>query len=132
MLPITTLFAGFLTLYYVRLALAVIRLRKSQQVSLGAGGNSDLEVAIRVHGTFAEYVPLGLILLGLLEFHSAQPVVVAVLGCTLVLGRFYHAQGLRLSNIKNRVRGMGFTFGTLATLAVLNIVFAIKNLSGFN
>ena len=128
MLPITALTAGFLTLYYMRLALAVIRLRKINQVSLGAGGNTELEAAIRVHGNFAEYIPLGLILLGLLESHSAHPLVIAVLGCALVLGRFYHAQGLRLSDIKYRVRGMKLTFGTLATLAILNIIDGARTL----
>ena len=127
MLPITSLFAGLFTLYYVRLAFGVIRLRKNNQVSLGAGGHADLEAAIRVHGNFAEYVPLGLLLMGLMESHSAHPAFVAVLGCTLAIGRYYHALGLQLPDLKKRVRGMKFTFGTLITLAVVNIVYAIRS-----
>jgi uncharacterized membrane protein YecN with MAPEG domain len=127
MFPITSFFAGLFTLYFVRLAFNVIRLRKANKVSLGSGGHSDLEIAIRVHGNFAEYVPLGLILLALLESHNTHPIVVLVLGFTLGLGRFLHAQGLHTGNLKYRVRGMMLTFGTLITLAIINIIYAAKS-----
>ena len=127
MFPITSLFAGLFTLYFVRLAFGVIRLRKSNRVALGSGGHSDLEAAIRIHGNFAEYIPLGLLLLALLESHQAHPLLLALLGCTLGLGRFFHAQALRNADLKQRVRGMQFTFGTLSTLAILNIAYALRS-----
>ena len=126
MFPITSFFAGLFTLYFVRLAFVVIRLRKANQVALGAGGFSDLESAIRAHGNFAEYVPLGLILLALLESRSTHPVLVFVLGGLFAFGRFLHAQALSQSNLKLRVRGMMLTFGSLITLAILNILFAMR------
>lgn len=126
MLPITSFFAGLFALYFVRLAFAVIRLRKANKVSLGAGGVAELEQAIRAHGNFAEYVPLGLILLGLFESHGTHPVFVAVLGGLFALGRVLHAQALSKANFKFRVRGMVLTFGTLVTLAILNIIFAAR------
>ena len=126
MLPVTSLFAGLFTLYFVRLAFAVIRLRRSNKVALGAGGFAELEGAIRAHGNFAEYVPLGLILLGLFESHSVHSLFVAVLGGLLALGRIFHAQALSKANLKLRVRGMILTFGTLITLAILNIIFAAR------
>lgn len=126
MLPITSILAGLFTLYFVRLALAVIRLRRANKVALGAGGVSELEGAIRAHGNFAEYVPLGLILLGLLESQSIHPAFVAVLGGLLALGRVLHAEALGKGNLKLRVRGMIFTFGALAALAIMNIAFAVR------
>ena len=126
MLPITSFFAGLFTLYFVRLAFRVIRLRRANKVALGAGGFSDLEGAIRAHGNFAEYVPLGLILLGLFESHSVHPGWVVVLGGLLALGRVLHARALGDANLKLRVRGMMLPFGTLVTLAVLNIGFAAR------
>lgn len=126
MFPITSFFAGLLTLYFVRLAFDVIRLRKSNKVSLGAGGVSELEKAIRAHGNFAEYVPLGLILMGLLESHRFHPIGLAVLGALLAVGRFLHAQGIKHMNLKNRVRGMVLTFGSLGTLAIINMVYALR------
>lgn len=91
---------------------------------------AELERAIRAHGNFAEYIPLGLILLGLFEPHSVHPVFVAVLGGLLGLGRVLHAEALSKANFKLRVLGMMLTFGTLITLAVLNIVFAVRTWIG--
>lgn len=126
MLPVTSFFAGLFALYFVRLAFAVIRLRQTNKVALGAGGVAELEGAIRAHGNFAEYVPLGVILLALFESHSVHPAFVAVLGGLLGLGRVLHAEALSKANLKLRVRGMMLTFGTLVTLAVLNMVFAMR------
>jgi uncharacterized membrane protein YecN with MAPEG domain len=125
MLPITALFAGLLTFYYIRLAFNVIGLRRSNRVSLGAGGHADLESAMRAHGNFAEYVPLGLVLMGLAESLHAEPVILVVLGAALAIGRHWHAQGLVLPDMTKRVRGMKFTFGSLAALAAVNVVYAI-------
>ncbi len=126
MLPITSFFAGLFALYFVRLAFDVIRLRKANKVALGAGGFTDLERAIRAHGNFAEYVPLGLILLGLFESHSVHPGFVVGLGGLFALGRVLHAWALSQANVKLRVRGMMLTFGTLITLAILNIAFSVR------
>lgn len=125
-LPITALFAGLFTLYFVRLAFAVIRLRRTHHVALGAGGVSELERAVRSHGNFAEYVPMGLILLGLVELNGLHPIAVAVLAGLFAVGRLLHAQAISDANIKLRVRGMMLTFGTLITLALINIMVAVR------
>ena len=127
MLPVTALFASILTLFYIKLALDVIKLRRSNRVSLGSGGVDTLEKAIRVHGNFAEYVPLGLVLMGLLETNGGYPWLVAVLGATLSVGRVLHARALLGQPGKLRVRGMQLTFGTLATLAVLNLLLVVRS-----
>lgn len=128
MLPITSLFAGVFALYFVNLAFAVIRLRRANKVALGAGGVTELEGAIRAHGNFAEYVPMGLLLLGLFEAQGVHPIWVAVFGGSLALGRVLHAHALRKANLKLRVQGMKWTFGTLVTLALVNIAFALRPL----
>jgi uncharacterized membrane protein YecN with MAPEG domain len=127
MLPVTALFASVFTFFFIRLAFNVIKLRQSNRVALGTGGFDDLESAIRAHGNFAEYVPLGLILLGLLEANDGHQGLVAALGVTLLIGRLFHAQGLKTGNLKKRVRGIKLTFGTLTTLAIVNIVYAIRS-----
>jgi hypothetical protein len=123
MLIITTLAAAVLTLLLVRLSFAVIRLRRSNQVAFGTGSHPELERAIRAQGNFAEYVPFGLILLGCLELNGAPKWLVAIPALTLIVGRLFHAKGINEPppNFTNRVRGMQFTFGTLITLAVLNV-----------
>jgi uncharacterized membrane protein YecN with MAPEG domain len=125
MLPVTALFASVFTFFFIRLAFNVIKHRRINRVALGTGGFDDLESAIRAHGNFAEYVPLGLILLGLLEANGGHPGLIGALGLTLLIGRLFHAQGLQTGSLQKRVRGMKLTFGTLTTLAIANIVYAL-------
>ena len=127
MLSVTALFASVFTFFFIRLAFNVIKLRRANRVALGNGGFDDLESAIRAHGNFAEYVPLGLILLGLLEANEGNLGLVAVLGITLLIGRLFHFKGLETGDLKKRVHGMKLTFGTLATLAIVNIFYAIRS-----
>ena len=125
MLMITTLAAALLTVLFVRLSFAVIRLRRRHQVALGGGGHPELERAIRAQGNFAEYIPLGLILLGCLEINGAPKWLVAIPAITLILGRLFHAKGINEPppTFTNRIRGMQFTFLTLITLVVLNVIW---------
>ena len=73
MLVTTAVFASILALMFIKLSLGVIALRRKNKVSLGAGGVDELERAMRAHGNFAEYVPLGLFLMGALEL-TVKPI----------------------------------------------------------
>lgn len=123
MLIVTTLVTSALTVIFIRLSLAVIRLRRANRVALGSGGNEELERAIRAQANFAEYVPFGLLLIALLELNGAFWWLAAIPGATLVLGRLLHAKGINEPppNFRNRVRGMIFTINTLIALAALNV-----------
>ncbi len=123
MLKITVLASAALTLIFLRLSFAVIRLRRSNEVALGSGGNVQLERAIRAQGNFAEYVPLGLILLGCLEINGAPTSLGVIPAMTLTIGRLFHAKGINEPppHFTNRIRGMQFTFGTLMLLVALNL-----------
>jgi uncharacterized protein len=122
MLWITPTVAAVLTLVYIRLAFNVIGLRRSNRVSLGTGGVDALERAIRAHGNFAEYVPLGLILMLTLEWNKAPMLLVAALGALLVAGRLIHAKGIQeTGTFKNRVLGMKLTVSSLGLLALANL-----------
>lgn len=129
MLVVTSVSAAALTALYLKLTLEVIRLRRKNRVGLGSGGHDDLERAIRAHGNFAEYVPLGLILMGCLELNGAPWWLVAAHGLTLTIGRLLYTKGINTPppQFKQRVLGMQFTFYTLASLAVLNLVWALSN-----
>ena len=56
---VTPLYAALLVLWFLVLTLRVLQNRQSTKVSLGDGGNTLLQRAIRGHANFAEYVPLG-------------------------------------------------------------------------
>ena len=130
MLFITSIIAAVLTIIFVKLSFAVIALRRKNKVGLGSGGHEDLERAIRAQGNFAEYVPLGIILIGCLELNGAPWWLVLLPGITLIIGRLTHAKGINTlpPDFSLRVTGMKFTFGTLITLAVLNLGWSLYKL----
>jgi len=123
MLVTTAVFSSILALMFIKLSLGVIALRRKNKVSLGAGGVDELDRAIRAHGNFAEYVPLGLFLIGALELNGAPLELVGLLGLLLIAGRYFHAKGINEPppNFKNRVRGMKITFAALGLSALANL-----------
>ena len=125
MLITTAVFASILTLMFIKLSLNVIGFRRKNKVSIGAGGVDELERAMRAHGNFAEYVPLGLFLMGALELNGAPSVLVALLGSLLVIGRYFHAKGINEPppEFTNRVRGMKLTFAALGLSAAANLAW---------
>ena len=130
MLFITSIIASVLTVIFVRLSFAVIRLRRKNKVGLGNGGHEELERALRAQGNFAEYVPFGLMLIACLEINGAPWWLVAVPGMTLIAGRLIHARGINMPppDFSQRVLGMKFTFNTLIALVVLNLGWTLYRL----
>ena len=127
MLKITAIYAAILTFVYVKLTLNVINLRRQNQVSLGDGDREDLQQAIRSHGNFAEYVPLGLILLACLEANHIHWTIVLLLGGIFTTGRLYYAKAFleATHNIELRVKGMKYTLWGLQALAATNVIALI-------
>lgn len=115
-LPITTMLAGALGLILVWLTIKTISLRVKTDTSLGDGGHSALQTAIRSHGNFIEYTPLALIIIGLLEFQNAPDLLVMALAGVLVVARLLHPLGLQ-AKAPNAARVAG-TLGTLAVLVI--------------
>ena len=72
---------------------------------------------IRGHANFAEYVPLALIMLGVLELSGASPYLLHGLGVALLAGRLLHGYALSFT----QQFGFGRFWGTLLTYAVLAV-----------
>ena len=132
MLIVTSIIASILAIIFIKLSLAVIGLRRRNKVGLGSGGHEDLERAIRAQGNFAEYVPLGLILIACLELNGAPWLASALTGISLIVGRLIHAKGINEPppNFSNRVLGMKFTLYTLVALVGLNLAWSMYQLFG--
>ena len=130
MLFITSIISAILTIILVKLSLAVIGLRRKNKVGLGSGGHEDLERAIRAQANFAEYVPLGIILIACLELNRAPWWLVLLPGIALIIGRLTHAKGMNTPppDFSKRVLGMKFTFFTLITLVALNLGWSLYQL----
>ena len=127
MLVVTSVVASLLAAIFLRLSFAVIKLRRSNKISLGSGGNDELERAIRAQGNFAEYVPLALVLLACLEINGAPWWLVAIPGAVLTAGRLIHAKGIQElpPNFGKRVFGMVLTINSLIALGTLNLGWSL-------
>lgn len=103
----TLITAGILGVWYAFLAVTVIRARFRHRVSLGDGGIPELQARIRAHGNFAEYVPLILILMGLVELAGGDRRVLLASGVALVVSRVIQAIGVWKRKAPNAFRFLG-------------------------
>jgi len=124
---IVLIYAGALALLLVALSLNVVRLRWKHRVGIGTGNVEPLECAIRAQANFAEYVPLALIVLALLESSGFAGWAMHALGAGLLLGRLLHAVGLSGSSGPSRARQAGtlLTWLVLVIGGVSALVYAI-------
>ncbi len=125
---VTPLYAAVLVLWFLVLSLRVLQNRKSVKVSLGDGGNTLLQRAIRGHANFAEYVPLALLLLAILELSRFSIYALHAIGIALVVARLLHgyALGFRLEFRFGRYWGAMLTFAVLIVEAVLCVYQAYR------
>lgn len=130
-LPVTALYASLLAGLFILLSVQVIRRRYATRIALGAG-DRRLERAIRAQGNAAEYLPLGLVLLGLLEGLGLPGWAIHALGTTLLAGRCLHAAGISREPEVMRWRslGMALTFTMLGVAAAALLGLALGDLLG--
>ena len=119
LLSATLATAGALSLVYVVLMLRIVRMRFKHSISLGDGGNSEIQKRIRAHGNFAEYVPLLLILMALLELGGFDKTTLMGAGAGLVFLRIIHVIGIHRKS-PNLFRAVG-TVGTVTLIVWFSI-----------
>lgn len=91
---LTATYAGVLALIYFALSIWVIVGRGTYRVLHGDGGIDRFNRRIRAHGNFAEYVPLIIVLVALLEGGGASATTVHALLLPLVVARIIHPFGM--------------------------------------
>jgi len=126
-LAIVPVYAAILGLLFVALSLAVINQRRAGRVAIGVSGDSELERRVRVHGNFAEYTPLALLLLAMAEWRGAPALLLHLLCLMLVIGRATHAWGVSHADedFRFRTAGMIATFMTIIVTALTLIAQAV-------
>ena len=107
---IVSLYAALLALFYIYLTMNVVKVRRAERISLGDGGNQQLQCAIRAHGNFIEYVPLAIILLFLVEYEGLASHYCHAFGAALLIGRVFHNLGIIDKNLRYRQIGALSTF----------------------
>jgi uncharacterized protein len=124
----TAFFAGLLALVYLGMSGWVIGSRVSENVLFGDGGDDAVLKRIRAHANFSEYVPLALILIGLLEAGGSGHALVQGLLVALLIGRILHPIGMFAPPNSPRqfaCRGGGILL-TLAVLGVAAIALLLR------
>lgn len=125
---VTLITAGFCGLLYFILSVRVVQLRAAHRVSLGDGGQEALLSRIRAHANFAEYVPIILVLLGLIESREGATELLTATGVLLFLVRVAHAVGMaRAAPNPFRVVGAAGTWIILIGLSVWAVVLGYSH-----
>lgn len=121
---ITATYLAVLALLFAALGLRVIQLRRRNRTGFGDGDNAELRAAIRCHANFAEYVPVIVLMVGVLEASGAPHATIHLLMAALLLARLLHPIGMHAApgtlpfNL-GRVAGMAITVTVLIASALL-------------
>lgn len=126
---VTPFYAGLLAFWFLVLSVKVVQ-RRQAGIVLGDGGDSRMLRLIRGHGNFAEYVPLILLLMALLELGHTSTYVLHALGIGLLVARLLHGFALSFTQHSRfgRFYGAGLTFLILAVAAALCILQGLRGL----
>ena len=120
MLQTTALYASVLAIMFFVMSLMVIGRRRDAGVGLCDGGDEPLVRAIRGHANFAEYVPIVLILMAILEFNGIADYRLHGVGLLLLVGRMAHGWCFLFTGSQPLARtgGMILTLTSLITAAI--------------
>jgi uncharacterized membrane protein YecN with MAPEG domain len=120
---VTLLAASLLAIIFAVLSALVVVQRGRQKIMIGSGeapgagaAAGPLLVAVRAQANFAEYVPLSLLLIGLIELRTGTTLVVQLLAGGMVLARVLHPVGMHMK-APNPFRAAGFILSLLVLVA---------------
>jgi uncharacterized membrane protein YecN with MAPEG domain len=115
-LPVALVTAGAAALLNFWLGLRISRLRISEKILVGDGGNPRLVARMRAQLNFVEYAPLVLILIALIELAGGTQMWLWGVALTFIVGRILHAFGMD-GWLPGRSIGIALTMLTMLGLA---------------
>ena len=121
-------YAALLALLFAALSVRTLRLRRVLRIAIGDAGNATMLRAMRVHSNFAEYVPLSLLLIYLVEINGGRAWLVHGLGLCLLLGRLSHAFGVSRADEDYRLRVVGMALTLTALIASATFLLLVVSL----
>ena len=121
-LPITALYGAIFAIFALALSFRAGGFRGETGISLLHGDPVNWELAERVrrHQNFLEYVPMFVILMGLIEINGGSASFLYVVGALMIIVRVAHAIGLKHDDMSH----IGRTIGAAGT-ALITLVSAI-------
>ena len=122
--PVNTMvISGISILIKLILGVRVSAYRTRHNIMWGDGGDEQMRRRIRAHANHSEWVPAVIIILALIEMAGVHPIIIMVLGATLIVARLLHALGLMgQAEAFNRVTGTVMTWLVLLFAAVIAII----------
>jgi len=127
-LPIALVTAGAAALLNFWLGLRVSRLRISEKILVGDGGNPRLLARMRAQLNFAEYAPLVLILIALVELARGTQAWLWGVALVFIIGRILHAFGMDGWR-PGRMIGIATTMLTMLGLAAYAVYLGYTGLN---
>lgn len=122
-MPVFFVCGGLLGLLAVFLTINVGLMRGRKKISLGDGGDPEMQAAIRAHGNLLEIVPFTLLVIYMAsDFYGFR--IVAILSVVLLVARVLHAGGM-LGFIP-----YGRSVGAMVTCATLGVASVLLVLAG--
>ena len=106
-LPVTAFVAAVCALLLLVTAIDTVRQRLRLKAAFGDHGDPKLISASRAHGNLAEYAPITIILLGLLETVRADHMALMILGAIFLIGRVAHIVGTGARKLAHHVVQVG-------------------------
>lgn len=94
MIPIALTTTGAAALVNFWLSWRIAQLRESEKISVGDGGNPRLIARMRAQLNFAEYAPVVLILIALIEATRGTQLWLWIVAAIFILGRVLHGLGM--------------------------------------
>jgi uncharacterized membrane protein YecN with MAPEG domain len=114
-LPVTLVLAGAAAIFLVLISFPIANRRRATKLSAGDGGDEKFNRLIRAQANFAEYTPLAVIVIGLIEMNGFAQIFVCSLAAAFAVGRVLHLIGMVGPVLVARALGMILTFGVLLT-----------------
>lgn len=125
-LPTTLTAAGIAALINIWLAIRCGQVRTKEKINIGDGGSEAMVRRMRAHSNFAEFTPIVLILIGVIEYATGTSTWLWVVMSLYMLGRVAHAFGM---DGVTKARAGGIIITMLTTLGLGLYAIAIPHLS---
>ncbi len=125
LLPIALTTAAAAALVNLWLGWRVGQIRIAEKISVGDGGNPRLIARMRAQHNFAEYVPIVLILIALIELALGTRLWLSIVAMLFILGRILHGFGMDGWRL-GRSAGIGTTMLTMLGLAGYAVLLAYR------
>jgi len=120
-LPVALAATGASAVINLWLGMRVGQVRTAEKISIGDGGNPRLIARMRAQLNFAEYTPIVLILIALIELAQGPQMWLWVVAALYVLGRVLHPLGMDGMKYARTIA----TTITMLTMAGLGIYAAL-------